>query len=176
MKNLKLIALTIFAVINIIYSQNNLASSFTCGSINPGKNSDCTTAKTNTGNLCCFLSGLQNYSSDKMCVSLPSVSYTGAKTYVLNGKTYMIDCGVQISASSNILNTCGPTPAAGQSDCQTGSSFSNSCCWAEKQKGCYWLGTKYRGSTNWAGMSLDCSSSYLTFSMTFVLFFLAFVF
>jgi hypothetical protein len=170
------IALTIFAVLNVIYSQNNLGSSFTCSSVIPTKNSDCTTAKTNTGNLCCYLSGLQSYSTEQMCLSIPSVSYTGAKTYVLNGKTYMIDCGVQITASATILNSCGPSPAVGKEDCQTGSSFSNSCCWADKQQGCYWLGTKYRGETNWAGMKLDCASSYLTFSMTFVLFFLAFVF
>ena len=177
MKNTRVIVLTIFAVLNVISSQNNLGSSFTCASVtNPTKVADCTSQRTNSGNLCCYLSGIQTYSNDRMCVSLPSASYTGAKTYNVNDKTYQIDCGVSNVAAATILNTCGTTDAVGQSTCAVGSSFVNSCCWSDKMKGCYWLGTKYHGKTTWAGLYLDCGASHLAFSLSLLFLFLVFIF
>ena len=180
MKVIAITILTFVQLISLINTQNNLSSSMTCTSTNPTTASDCNTHTTNSGNLCCYLTGLQTYSNEKFCLSIPQSSYVGEKTYSYNNfKTYNINCGVTKNLAT-VLTTCGPAGALAVGDCRTGSSFTNSCCYfkgtPQVASGCYWLGAKYSGDTTWAGLDLNCNSTFITYSMSLLLVFLIFMF
>jgi hypothetical protein len=124
-----------------------------------------------------------------MCLSIPKSSYVGGTTFDYDGQVYSINCGIDTNnLNKPLLSNCSPleanTTGLSKSDCMTGSSFVNSCCYYSKTNtttlnapsGCYWLGTKYTGETTWAGMNLNCSAQFVTFSMALLVLFLSLLF
>ena len=75
-------------------------------------------------------------------------------------KTYLEQCG-DLSKGSNV----------DFEDCKEHSTLLNSCCLAKGnsesdiKKGCYWLGTKYEGEINWAGVDMECNLTYIKYSL-----------
>jgi hypothetical protein len=179
--------LILIALITII-SLNDIVTqvTFQCASTVPTKESDCFNASTDSGEYCCYLTGLINYSNEKLCLNIPQSAYTGETKYAYNNKVYNIACN--FSGKTTILEKCSGTPDS-KKGCSTGSSFTNSCCYYEKTKtdspnekvqntetGCYWLGTKYSGEISWAGLKLSCSENFLTLSSSLIFILFLFLF
>jgi len=156
-----------------------------CSSTLPTSKEDCYTKSLSNGELCCYLTGLNAYSSDKLCLGIPTSAFSGESKYSYDNKIYNIECNY--SGPSSILEKCGGTPDS-RKGCSTGSSFANSCCYYEQTEtesvnekvkntktGCYWLGTKYEGEISWAGLLLSCDSSFLTYSLHFLFVFMLFL-
>jgi hypothetical protein len=166
MKSILLIILTI----GIVNSQ-------TCISQIPTTDGDCTGIKSDS-EYCCYLSA-PNLTGTlaglaKKCYNLPKTAFNGDPTISYNGYSYFINCGVQVTKTA--LPACGPTGAAGRKDCMTGATFTNSCCWDLDNKNCVWMGTKYTGTTKWAGLNLDCSAADLSVSLMILFAILSIIF
>lgn len=169
---MKFITITIILLLNYIYTDN---VSFNCTSqIMPNSTSDCTTQTTDSGNLCCYLTGVQNYASDKLCISYPNSSYTGATNYNYNGKVYQLDCGKNIAQPK--LLPCGAVGAASVDVCKVNSTLTNSCCFEKYTGGCRLLGSKYSGDITWADFDLTCYGNFITLSVSLLFITLAFLF
>jgi hypothetical protein len=163
MKSIILIILTI-AVVN----------SQTCMTTSPTKAADCTSIKSD-GEYCCYLNAPNlSGANANVCYNVPKTAYNGDETISYNGYSYFIECGVQVT--KNALPTCGPSGALARSDCMTGATFTNSCCWVVDNKKCVWLGTKFTGETKWAGLNLDCSAADLTVSFMIIFAILSIIF
>jgi len=166
----------LFIVFKLIISQNIIPTTLSCSNTSPKSANDCFNNLTNDDNICCYLSGVQTYANEKMCISIPSTSYVGDLSYILSKKTYNIQCRVSTSTPT-FLKQCGFAGALSSSDCSTGSTFVNSCCYYsgtdvnKTPQGCYWLGTKYSGKTNWAGLSLECASNNIMISLVLIFFY-----
>jgi hypothetical protein len=146
-----------------------------CNLITPATSTDCTSKSVDKKEYCCYLYAPNLISqNNKLCYGIPFESYSGGKTYSLNSNTYLIDCGVSINSSP--LDTCSPDAHGSQKECATGSSFTNSCCYEDATKQCYWLGTKYSGDTLWAGKKLHCSGEYISVSLMLLIAFLSILF
>ena len=124
------------------------------------------------------------------CKTVPySTYFSGYTKEYIDGVLYNVECGAK--QTTHILERCGNTNKSpdGLNSCKKYSSFVNSCCYysGEKkdedkmkgqilEKGCYWLGSKYEGKIEWAGVELKCSDFYLknnlfslyTFSILFL--------
>ena len=145
MKSIKLIITLYF--ISYTYSQ-------TCMTVVPQSEQDCTKYNDNK-ELCCFLTAPNLNIDSKLCYSLPMSSFAGETTIYYRGHSYLLNCGIKKDKTS--LPICGPSSPLSRKDCMTGSTFSNSCCLDKDNKRCVWLGTKFVGETEWAGLNLDCS-------------------
>lgn len=178
--NIMLMILSILFMVIKIQSTQNFTSNYTCTTTNPITPDACYNQTTNVGNLCCYIQGLQNYTTDKMCISIPSDSYEGNSLTTYNNSEYSISC--KTNNTSTLLASCGSSNAQSKSDCSIRSSTVNSCCYYENisftyansttSSGCYWLGTKYSGNIYWAGINLDCTGNYINYSfyILFILF------
>jgi hypothetical protein len=145
-----------------------------CNLITPTSANDCTAKSVQNKEYCCYLNAPNLTQNAKLCHSIPFQTFSGDTTYYLNGNTYFLDCGTKKELPA--LSVCQPAEGGdptGQSDCATGSSFTNSCCYNEDTKKCYWLGTKYDGITLWASLRLDCNGYYFSVSMMMVFSFIA---
>ena len=83
-------------------------------------------------------------------------------------KTYLEQCG-DVSKGSNV----------DFEDCKEHSTLLNSCCLAKGnyiKKGCYWLGTKYEGEINWAGVDMECNLTYIKYSLFYLIFIFSIIF
>jgi hypothetical protein len=163
-----LLALSIFLTLATINAQNS------CESINPQQASDCLNVSSSlTNSYCCYLKGIQFNTQSQKCYVLPKSAYTGSNYINVKGTQYNLNCG-DVPAYP-VLKTCGPTSPSDVKDCATGSTISESCCYESKTRSCLWLGAKYKGSTHWAGKSLECSTGYV-FYTTIALFAVIFMF
>ena len=170
---MKFITITIILLLNYIYTDN---VSFNCTSqIQPNSTQDCSSQSTSNDNLCCYLSGVQDYASDQLCISYPSFSYTGPTNYIYNGKVYKLDCDKNVSNKSNLL-PCGTYNATTVDVCKVNSTLTNSCCLDKNYNGCRLLGSKYSGDITWANFDLTCYGNYITFSVSLLFIIFAFLF
>jgi hypothetical protein len=160
---MKVYLLIILSVCNIILTQTQQV----CNLVTPTKQEDCTSKSIDKKEYCCYLYADNLSQNSKLCYSIPFQSYSGGKTYSLNGNTYFINCGVKIESSP--LDTCSPDAHTSQKDCATGSSFTNSCCFEAATQQCYWLGTKYSGTTTWAEKQLECGADYMRISLLMII-------
>ena len=136
----------------------------------------------------CFFEALYPKIENKTCHFIPYSSYySGYSKEYINNVLYNVTCngtGVKTYA----LETCGKgTASKSFDDCKEHSTFVDSCCYfsgnrdqsidqgeQKLERGCYWLGSKYEGTIDWAGVKLKCFDKYLNslFSMiSFLLFF-----
>ena len=128
---------------------------------------------------CCHVN---DGSEKKKCKTVPYSSYRGeiTKDYIDN-ILYTVTCpkGSTVYA----LEQCGNTfeEAKSLSDCKKYSTFVDSCCYYKtsennekskdfKENSCYWLGSKYEGKINWAGIELECNYKYLNSSLFLIIF------
>jgi hypothetical protein len=151
---------------NIIYINTQ-----SCNLTTPKTKDDCNIKSVQDKELCCYLYAPNLKNNAQVCNSLPWNSYSGDKTYFINGNTYFIDCGV--TRQQEVLPTCGPKEPGSKKQCMTGSSFTNSCCYHEESNNCYWLGTKFEGETTWAGLKLQCTGYYVQISVVMLLAFIS---
>jgi hypothetical protein len=61
------------------------------------------------------------------------------------------------------LVECGVSRPAVDSDCLAYTTESNACCFYSyfTKTGCYWLGTRYKGKTNYGGLYVNCDQRYV---------------
>lgn len=160
-----------------------------CSSTTPSNLKDCSQHSTNSTN-CCLLEGILTNTYSRFCSPLPVPSYSGQAYMNYNGQEYKLSC--EQKPLFSILQTCGPTKPSGRSDCQSGSTNLVSCCYYKGnqtnglvinnqeliQDRCVYLGAKFKGKTTWAGLELDCSSTYtkVSLSVTFLFILIAFMF
>ena len=151
------------------------------------------------GDFCCWYSQLTNNSTSNsgICKKIPysaSIRFETGETLkydVIDGILYKVDCGSKKydDQSVGVLNKCGEDLTSfSLKKCKKYSSYVDSCCYYSGKKkdqkynepypkteeGCYWLGAKYSGNINWAGLKLSCEGKYLKrkFLMFLMLFFI----
>jgi hypothetical protein len=180
-KNLIILSLLSILSLNLISAQ----VTYQCASTTPTTETDCFNASTDSSEYCCYLTGINSYANEKLCLNVPHTTYTGETKYAYNNKVYNIAC--DFSEKTTILEKCSGEPTS-KKGCSKGSSFTNSCCYYEKTEtestnekvqntdtGCYWLGTKYSGEITWAGLNLSCKENFLTYSFSLVFLFFIFL-
>ena len=133
--------------------------------------------------LCYYFESLDGI--DHFCKTVPYSSYyKGYKKEYRDYKLFNVTCPNEESMEKTFpLEKCGDIHDKENTkfkDCKKYSSLVNSCCYfsneeddiidksefAEKfEKGCYWLGSKYEGKIEWAGIKLQCKQNYLNYSI-----------
>ncbi len=155
------------------------------------------------GDFCCWYSNLTetststSKSNSEFCKKVPysaSIRFETGETLkydVIDGVLYEVNCGNKKydDQSVGVLNKCGEDLTSfSLKKCKKYSSYVDSCCYYSGKKkdqkynepypkteeGCYWLGAKYSGNINWAGLKLSCEGKYLKskFLMFLMLFFI----
>ena len=138
--------------------------------------------KSETGkypNICCFYQALYpENDNETKCRTIPYSSYFSEynREYI-DGILYNVTCNNTRKTTTYVLEQCGNTfkEVKSLSDCKKYSTFVDSCCYYsgpktdQIEKGCYWLGSKYEGNINWAGVQLECYQYYLHNSLISIL-------
>ena len=124
----------------------------------------------------CFFEPLyfQNQSKNA-CHLIPYSSYySGYTREYIDNVLYNVICN-DTGVKTYALETCGKGNASKSfDDCKEYSTFVDSCCYFSGKRdetidpgeqklarGCYWLGSKYDGKIDWAGVELKCFDKYL---------------
>ena len=162
----------LFFIINInyIFSLDN------CSSIsNPNRTEDCSYQQNYVlySDYCCYF----NSNDKSFCKAIPYSSYNDKDKYEnIDGVLYQVTCDTG-NRKVTLLEECGNTNEANEANyekCKKHSTVLNSCCYVKGNgninKGCYWLGTKYEGDINWAGVEMECSMDYLKYSIIYLIF------
>ena len=140
---------------------------------------------------CCYYKPLIPYNETGECKTIPYFSYfKGLNREYINGTLYNVTCNA--NRTTFALEECGDIHRkweASLKNCKKHSTPLDSCCYysgkknnnnntdhgqQEFEKGCYWLGSKYEGSINWAGITLECNQNYLNYYVFYILLFLEF--
>ena len=155
--------------INFIFSLNN------CSISNPNRIEDCFYQQNYVlySDYCCYF----NSSDKSFCKAIPYSSYNDKDKYEnIDGVLYQVTCDTG-NRKVTLLEECGNTNEANEANyekCKKHSTVLNSCCYVKGNgninKGCYWLGTKYEGDINWAGVEMECSMDYLKYSIIYLIF------
>ena len=178
MKVIKEISILIITTILTLSSEQNIA----CESETPSDLSDCSKYDSPGmyGDLCCFYKRESTTEGSK-CVSVPYSAYLNYVQYdTLNGTLYKVQCNYEnkrYNKAAAVLTKCGEDiKNPNMKKCKGYSSYVDSCCYyngdvsdneygelfpKETERGCYWLGAKYRGKISWGGMHLNCASTFL---------------
>lgn len=178
MKVIKEISILIITTILTLSSEQNIA----CESKTPSNLSDCSKYDSPGmyGDLCCFYKRESTTEGSK-CVSVPYSAYLNYVQYdTLNGTLYKVQCNYEnkrYNKAAAVLTKCGEDiKNPSMKKCKGYSSYVDSCCYyngdvsdneygelfpKETERGCYWLGAKYRGKISWGGMHLNCVSTFL---------------
>ena len=178
MKVIKEISILIITTILTLSSEQNIA----CESETPSYLSDCSKYDSPGmyGDLCCFYKRESTTEGSK-CVSVPYSAYLNYVQYdTLNGTLYKVQCNYEnkrYNKAAAVLTKCGEDiKNPNMKKCKGYSSYVDSCCYyngevndneygdlfpKETERGCYWLGAKYRGKISWGGMHLNCVSTFL---------------
>lgn len=157
-------SITLFTIITETSTQAGAASNITqttsfCNAEKPSDYQSCySRPASNAYSRCCYLESFSDQNK-KMCLEIPAISFTGAPLYSYNDVLYKISCPNTTVKDS--LNSCASIVSTGKSDCSVYSTYTESCCFGEDDKKCYWLGAKYQGKTLWAGKNLDCNAGFL---------------
>ena len=161
----------LFFIINInyIFSLDN------CSISNPNRIEDCFYQQNYVlySDYCCYF----NSSDKSFCKAIPYSSYSDKDKYEnIDGVLYQVTCDTG-NRKVTLLEECGNTNEANEANfekCKRHSTVLNSCCYVKGNgninKGCYWLGTKYEGDINWAGVEMECSMDYLKYSIIYLIF------
>ena len=163
----------LFFIINL----NFVFSADGCDNITAATDaSTCTEHSTSSqySDYCCYYK--KDGESSGFCKTIPYSSFNDKNKYEYIGNTlYQVDCGN--ARKVTLLEQCGDVNKANDAsldECQTYSTVLNSCCYVEGNdklsKGCYWLGTKYEGEINYAGVNMDCFMDYLKFKLFYFVF------
>ena len=178
MKVIKEISILIITTILTLSSEQNIA----CESETPSDLSDCSKYDSPGmyGDLCCFYKRESTTEGSK-CVTVPYSAYLNYVQYdTLNGTLYKVQCNYEnkrYNKAAAVLTKCGEDiKNPSMKKCKGYSSYVDSCCYyngdvsdneygelfpKETERGCYWLGAKYRGKISWGGMHLNCASTFL---------------
>lgn len=124
---------------------------------------------------CCYITPYSGPSTSPMCYALAVTDYNGAGTFNYNQTSYDINCGLGTKIGSVAQNTgtgtsCGPANPLAPGACHLASTITNSCCYYnyDGASGCYWLGAKYKGATQFGGTIFKCSASFYSISITLI--------
>lgn len=153
------ILLSILTLASTQNASNNTTQSTACNSGKPLDYSECySRPASNSYSRCCYLENFSDQNK-KMCLEIPAVSFTGAPLYTYNNVLYKINCP-NVTAKDS-LSLCSNIVSTGKADCSMYSTYTESCCFHEEDKKCYWLGAKFEGRTLWGGKNLDCAAGFL---------------
>jgi hypothetical protein len=147
------------------------------GGGNPLTAFDCY-SKTQGTNPCCMISSPGYSPANRMCVEIPSSSYSGQRIYTYNNLTWSLDCGkVEVKVVAG--GVCGNLNPTLGFDCWSFSTKDSSCCFYKNNltnaPACQWLGDKKMGNATLNGYNLICGSSFLIFN-SLILVFISFLF
>ena len=134
---------------------------------------------------CCQYTAINpDYSSKNFCKTVPYSSYfSGYKNEYIDGILFSVKCSNE--HRTFVLERCGNiyTEDPSFKKCKKYSTLVDSCCYfsgtvdenieqkdQNLTKGCYWLGSKYNGKINWAGVELECHHKYLNYSLFYFIF------
>ena len=135
------------------------------------------------GDKCCVYTKVSD-ETNQTCKKIPySASIRLGDEEILNydvidGELYKVNCGDKYydDQSIGVLNKCGEDlKSFSLKKCKKYSSYVDSCCYYSGKKkdqkynepyphteeGCYWLGAKYSGNINWAGLKLKCKGAFI---------------
>ena len=132
----------------------------------------------NNRDYCCYYESIPVNNS--FCKTIPNSAFYRENMYEnIDGVLYNITCGDQ--KQFNLLEKCVANGKSNDlNDCKKHSTVLNSCCYTkgntEINKGCYWLGTKYEGEINWAGVEMECNMSYLKYYLVNLIFIFLIIF
>lgn len=179
MKVIKEISIIIITTIITLSNEQNSECEKT---LNPSELSHCSMYNSPGmyGDLCCFYKRESTTEGSK-CVSVPYSAYLNYVQYdTLNGTLYKVQCNYEnkrYNKAAAVLTKCGEDiKNPNMKKCKGYSSYVDSCCYyngevsdneygdlfpKETERGCYWLGAKYRGKISWGGMHLNCASTFL---------------
>ncbi len=149
-----------------------------CENIDIKINSKCIRENINKDNLtaCCVLSPINQ------TINIPSFckSYSQSTSYptsdAIDGIQYNVVCHDIPSTNPNTSSfnkpkkrqnevksftqnaKCGKDTVTYESDCTNSSTLENSCCFYSYSdfKGCFWLGSKFDGKSNYNGIKFNC--------------------
>lgn len=174
-----------FILIFILFFLNTIQQN--CGDHNSSQE-DCISASSVNlyGDKCCYYKVKSNISdnAEDFCRKIPysaSIKLGEKKILeydVIDGDLYQVNCGDNYyeDQSIGVLNRCGEDlKSFSLKKCKKYSSYVDSCCYYSGKKkdqkynepypetgeGCYWLGAKYSGNINWAGLKLKCKGTFL---------------
>ncbi len=181
MKKINLNILIFIVLFHIILSQD-------CENFNSTED-ECqnATTKGKYPTFCCYYKAIYPIKDPSLnkCKAVPYSSYYSDynKEY-LDGILYNVTCNKTLGPTTYILEQCGNTQGNVDSlkDCKKYSTFVDSCCYYsgpnknEIKKGCYWLGSKYEGKINWAGVQLECYQKYLNYSLISIFYLIILIF
>ena len=171
--------LIIFFILNLtLILSNNV-----CENTIPESSESCTSITASESksypDYCCYYESMSD-SNKKMCRTVPYSAYFEDNSYeTINDELYNVTCKGGIRGPATVLEQCGNVEEANEAKfdtCKKHSTLLNSCCFTKGKeniaKGCYWLGSKYEGDVNWAGVDLECGMNYLKFSFAVYLIFI----
>ena len=148
---------------------------------------ECKTDSSKYSDYCCYFTPIIPSVGDEFCKTVPYSSfYKGYKKEFINGTLYNVSCDEPNSTIKTFpLEQCGNSyenkdKHFGLKNCKKYSTLVNSCCYFSEEKddfdsnialkddekyekGCYWLGSKYEGEINWAGIKLVCNQKHLNY-------------
>ena len=134
---------------------------------------------------CCFYEQMDDDTAKKFCRTVPYSSFYEEETYEnINDHLYKVTCKSDEGAKT-YLEQCGDVNKGSNvdfEDCKEYSTLLNSCCLAKGnsdlnlKKGCYWLGTKYEGEINYAGVDMECDMNYIKYSLFYLIFIFSIIF
>ena len=186
----KNILILVFLInLNIIFSNNS------CEEVESPTNEINCTSKTISNSksypdYCCFYEPVKNNNDNNnninntFCRTIPYSSFYQEVSYEnINDQLYKVTCKSNEENPKTILEQCGNVKKANEADfedCKEYSTLLNSCCFTKGnsniKKGCYWLGTKYEGDINWAGVDMECNMNYLKYSLFYLIFIFSYIF
>ena len=182
---IKISIFLILVTIKLSYQQ-----SMSCSKSTPSSLKDCSQYNSPGmyGDLCCYYEPI-NSTIAKKCVSIPFSAYLSYVTYSsIDNTLYKVTCdnSTRYDKKEAVLNRCGgEVNNPSMKKCKKYSSYVDSCCYyngneedneygelyPSTDKGCYWLGAKYKGTISWGGMKLKCDCQFLKFGKwTFLIF------
>jgi hypothetical protein len=180
MKVIKEISILIITTIITLSSEQNIE----CEKEKPSDLTNCSQYDSPGmyGDLCCFYKIYNGSTTDQSkCVSVPYSAYLNYVEYdTLDGILYEVYCNYKnkrYNKAAAVLTKCGEDiKNPSMKKCKGYSSYVDSCCYyngevsdneygdlfpKDTERGCYWLGAKYRGKISWGGMHLNCASTFL---------------
>ena len=132
---------------------------------------------------CCYYEPVDDTNANKFCRTVPYSTFYDEETYEnINDHLYKVSCQSN-GEKKTYLEQCGDVSKGSNvdfEDCKEHSTLLNSCCLAKGnsdiKKGCYWLGTKYEGEINWAGVDMECNLTYIKYSLFYLIFIFSIIF
>lgn len=162
--------LLFYLYIDIVVSGQNY-----CLTISKPENPDECNTHNDKESYCCKLSSVKNSTKETFCKYYKIDEYNGARTINYENEMFFINCGIgtrmgSLKHEGGADQVCGDVNPSEQKECSRSSTEYNSCCYFKTglASGCFWLGTKYTGKTQYNKIVLECFSKSIWLNIYFL--------